>query len=541
MDDTGAFARMLASLRSTFNSRLPMGLTAGADSRLQRTLTHFIKEVVRVQGSLQEREVLRETFDSMAGWFRRKPTELLDGGDGGKPLSQQIEYAVAPDLVPGGGGLAVIGGSPFVEEDVHVALERIRAARQGISPSVAPTMSTPLELQPVETKIVTTEHVQQKDIIQRQESIVKYRDVEYNLILNSKDRDWLNSIGSQNRYQFSVIPDNNRPQGSSQQLIIMKQFRNITRLEFVKAILPVESLDIGITQPSPTPDKVFYSVLAMPFINIICNEQVGNNYGTNDSVDRSLAICQYDAAWRSDLQPGEAHLNRGYTLFFPKFMKAHRLYQPTPLSSFQKHTFEIKNPENQPRTRIPDASHVAQVLFSNAFGSLTTNSVFADTSGMYLFIRTAQWFPQWSYSKVDKVTFAGLTFTDISGADTGSGVASLTEWLQGPDGHLVLGIAHTNATTGRIEDGANSCGFANWIIIQNRMTTPYSSPSYNGACSLQPFSPSGDDTALGAALAIFPAAHQDGGVLNLSRQVQIVLRVICRELDPATNIRPDNA
>jgi hypothetical protein len=46
---------------------------------------------------------------------------------------------------------------------------------------------------------------------------------------------------------------------------------------------------------------------------------------------------------------------------------------------------------------------------------------------------------------------------------------------------------------------------------------------------------------LGAALAIFPAAYQYGGVLNLSRQVQIVLRVICRELDPATNIRPDNA
>jgi hypothetical protein len=323
----------------------------------------------------------------------------------------------------------------------------------------------------------------------------------------------------------------------------MKQFRNIVRLEFVKAILPVEALDIGIMpvpeqSPQTTADKAFYSVLSMPFINVTCSEQVGNNIGTNDTVDRSLAICQYDAAWRSDLQPGEAHLNRGYTLFFPKFMKAHRLYQPTPLSSFQKLTFEIQNPENQPLSRIPDASPVSWIMFSNALGPAGgpgATSPFIDTAGQYLFVQLNPWFSQWSYSKVDKVTFAGIRFT-YDPLSVQADQAALAEWMQGPDGHLVLGIAHSDPSSGLIMDGPNSCGFANWIILQNRMlstTTP------NGTCSLQPFSPSGDDTHL--ATILYKYSKAEGGVLNLSRQVQMVLRVVCRELDAATNIRPDNA
>jgi len=584
MDDTGAFARMLASLRTTFSERIPAGLTPTADARLSKTLKHFIREVVRVQGSLQEQEVLRETFDSMKSWYRRNTTQLLGtagiagiAGSNDRPEPPVIEYAVAPDLVPGGGGLASIGSTPYLEEeDPLVAFERIKAAREGRTPSAnanpASTFVASTDLQSLMTMpIQPPPSVQQKDILVRQENVVKYRDVEYNLILNSKDRDWLNNFGQQNRYSFSVIPDSNKPQGASNQLIIMKQFKNITRLEFVKAILPVEALDIAATAPPLTPcccepppnpcgapptasgvplplpsqamaDKAFYSVLALPFINITCNEYTGNNIGTNDSIDRSLAICQYDATWRSDIQPGEHRLNRGYTLFFPKFMKAQRLYQPTPLGTFQKLTFELLNPENQPLSRLPDSSQVAQILFS---GSLTSNltppySAFIDNANNYIFIRTRQWYPQWSYSKIDKITFAGLSFVWPEASVQSAG-NELLKWLQNDDGHLVLGTAYTDPASSTVCDGANPCGFSNWIIIQNRMTTS-TSPDFNGSCTLQPFSTAtGDDTALAAVLRGIPPEEQTGGVLNLSRQVQIVLRVICRELDPATNIRPDNA
>jgi len=557
MDDTGAFARMLASLRTSFNGRLPAGLTQTADKRLQRTLQHYIREVVRVQGKLQENEVLRETFDSMASWFRRNTQQILPQTATAPP--PPIEHAVAPDIVPGGGGLANIGGSPWwEEEDSAKALERIRAVR-GSSGTEAPvTLSTDLASlmggAAAAAEASLTTGVQQKDFIQRQESIVKYRDVEYNLILNSKDRDWLHSLGEQNRYRFSVIPDNTRPQGASTQLLLMKQFRNITRLEFVKAILPVEALDMTVplkpAAPSAVaaPELAFSSVLSQPFINVICDEHVGNNIGTNDSIDRSLAICQYDATWRSDFQAGEARLNRGYTLFFPKFMKAHRLYQPTPLASFQKLTFEILNPENQPLSRLPDSSHVAQIAFSN---KVPTNgagspdaagtSEYLDANGSYVFIRTRQWFPMWSYSKIDKITFAGLTFTDAS-ANTQTAGNALLEWLQSADGHLVVGTAWSDPIDNTIiNDGANECGYSNWIIIRNRVTTPATDGTFDGTCTLQTFSGGANDDALRDALACYPTGYQYGGVLNLSRQVQIVLRVICRELDPATNIRPDNA
>ena len=45
------FQDMLTDLRSTFTKKIPGGITDAADTRLQKTLRHYIGEVERVKGS----------------------------------------------------------------------------------------------------------------------------------------------------------------------------------------------------------------------------------------------------------------------------------------------------------------------------------------------------------------------------------------------------------------------------------------------------------------------------------------------------------
>jgi hypothetical protein len=251
-------------------------------------------------------------------------------------------------------------------------------------------------------------------------------------------------------------------------------------------------------------------------------------------IDRSLAICQYDATWRTDQVNTTNTTNRGYTLFFPKFMKAQRIYAPAPLANFNKLGFQILGPDNLPLSCSPDANMIENVTA----GFDVSGSCYADASGSYLFIKTKEWFPVWAYSQLDKVEFRGM---DISAGVPTIQTAGLTliNWLQRQGGHIVLDIAHTVADTmpsyASLVDGPNEAGYANYIIIRNRFTDPMAT----GLSTVDYFSGSKTDDIL-MFLELETYSKQKGGVLNLSRQVQIVLRVVTRDMDHATNTRPDN-
>ncbi len=560
---------MLASLRQTYNARLPSGLNSSADARLQRTLNHYIREVLRVQGTFNEQEILRETFDSMSGWFRRNTDQLLPGA----------QSAFKPVRPAGGSpfGMAT-GGSPApapaptaLETDDPIALfERLKAARVGVTPLLPqPSPAGIPELIAIDTRppppvdgiaatatafgstpLSALTGTQPKDFIIRQEDVVKYREMEYNLVLNSKDRDWLNST-AENRYRFTVqLNGGFVPQGTGIQPTIQNRLRNIVRIEFIKAILPVEGLDVVVprlccaeTDTTPSPEGGFLSSLALPFIQVQMDELQGNNtVGTNETVDRALAVCQYDSTWKSD-PTHIATTNRGYTLFFPKLMKAQRVYTPTPLSNLQSLSFHLLNPENLPLSAVPDSFAVERILYSH-FG-VTSGSCYSDSSGgedtsaataQYLFIQTKDWFPLWAFSRLDRVSFNGLTFTSDTPVIQRAG-ESLNAWLQRPEGHVVVGIA-SSVADGGLQDSANSCGYANWIIVRNQFQDPTT-----GECCRRLFTRSPtDETTLADQLASYNATtgYQRGCVLNLSRQVQLFLRVITREVDPASNLRPDN-
>lgn len=537
----GLYQRLMGSLQTAFRTRIPSGLTPAAESRLGRTVRHYMQEVSRVNGRMDEQEVLRESFDSMAAWFRRNTDQL-------KAFTPQSQPMMSAPLPP----------DPIDTDDPIALFERIRAMRASETfpaPAPAPASLAPPPPYPSAPELTTLPQmlpqplslphprtpVQPKDTLIRQENVVKYREQEYNLVLSSKDRDWHHNR-RENRYNFSVVLDSAaRPQGTGPQLTLQNRFRNIVRLEFVKAILPVEGLDVIIARDcpgaAPAPEKSFYSALALPYINVIMDEIQGNNYGTNDTTDKSLAVCQYDATWRSDFPHGGAaesrNVSRGYTLFFPKFMKAQRIYAPTPLASLQRMSFRLVGPENNVLSKTPDSSYVRRIAFSSLPD--ISGSCYGDASGSYLFVETKEWFSLWAYSRLDRVAFAGLTFSDTSPERQRAG-RELLEWLQSECGHVVVGIAHTDAS-GAVIDGPNDCGYANWIVLRNRHRDPTT-----GDCALEYFTAGGSATEaeLADALAAFPADYQDGGVLNLSRQVQLVLRIITREMDSTTNVRPDN-
>lgn len=473
---------MLADLRSTFTKKIPGGLTDAADTRLQKTLTHYVGEVERVKGSAMD--TLSLTYESMAKWYRKNL------------VPEKFESEVDPDTL-------------------FASLKTTEKPDPKAAPFGFPELQKVAEL----PRVVSTPYVQQKDVLQPQENVVKYRESEYNLIMNSKDRDWT-AATTQNRYGFTIqFNTNYRPQGFGINANIQTRLRNIVRIEFVKAILPVENLDTTVASAG------CYSVLAMPSINVVADEFQGNNYGTNNTIDKSLAICQYDSTWRPD-HFGSSAVSRGYALFIPKFMKAQRVYTPTPLANLQTLTFRIQDTQNNLLSTLPDSAALATIAIGN---TLTGSSIYIDNLGSYIFIRTGIWFPQWSFSPLDKIIVQGNSF--ISGAQP-AGSTEFVTWLQGSAGHSVVGVAY-DLSGSEIEDGSNTVGYSNWIIIQNRFADPKS-----GSTELDYFTKSDEgDAELGADLLNYP---QEGAVLNLSRQVQLTVRIVTREYDIGSNVRPDN-
>jgi len=505
---------LLSSLKQTFSQKIPGGLTEQATSRLNRTLRHYVREIRATGGS--DIDILRETYSSMAKWLKRN-TGFISGSESDpapkerekeRERERENNFRMPPLTMASFDNMQdYTTGVTMPSEDEESPLdkfERIKSRRTNIEPVIQP--------------------VQSKDFLIKHDNVVKYREVEYNLFLNSKDRDWVNST-KENRYNFAIQLDSvSRPQGTSAQATLTNRFRNITKIEFVKIILPVESLDVVVQRECATagsdsaPELSFISAMGMPYITIIMDEMTGNNYGTNEQIDKSLAVCQYDAVWRSESMTTNKMVNRGHTLFFPKFLKAQRIYAPTPLASLQKMSFSILNPENQLLSSLPDAVAVTDILIGS---NSSIVSCYFDTSGEYLFIKTETWFPMWSFSTMDRLQFAGL--------ECNMGNEDLIAWLQQESGHVVVGTAYDDLTqlTSTIIDGSNDCGYANYIIIRNRFVDPQ-----YGDCKRDKFN--------AEVAPNIPVFITKGAVLNVNRQVQMTLRLTVRELDSTTNLRPDN-
>jgi hypothetical protein len=404
-------------------------------------------------------------------------------------------------------------------------------------PQANPTIAKPA---PIPIVQIEPRGVLPQDFIIKQDDIINYKETEHNLVLYSADRDWLANT-SQTRYTFSVNFDpGNTKQGFYPQLTTNKKFRNISRIELVKAILPTEGLQ-NLTQYVSTSasyvNTAKLNVLSYPYILLRIPELDVNNYGSDDNLNNAFGILQYDANWYSD----NTNLEDGYLAMIPKFMKCQKVYQPTPLATLQKLTIELQRPDGEALSTVPDTVAIQNIYLSGTAipppaGIVSPNyKLLQDANGNaeYIFIQTSTYFSKWQFAEGNRIQIQGLNANQVPGGNT-LAAQNMLDYLQQPGGLPIVNIATTS-----LGDGANNVGYANVIIVR----TPHVDPT-TGSVLVQQFggSDANMDTLATAtnAVAVGTVTYTAGKLINLSHQTNIVLRIITRELDPATRVRPDN-
>lgn len=381
----------------------------------------------------------------------------------------------------------------------------------------------------------------QQDVLIKQDDFLSWREVENNLFIYSGDRDWLKNV-RENRYSFTVNFD---PANNGQQLppspASQNRFKDITRIELVKAILPAESLDVLITRDgtniSPyTVTSYQSSVLSLPYITTQVQELDANNYGTDNFLDRSFGVLQYDANWYSDpaslVNPQDS---RGYLAMIPKFMKCQRVYHPTPLATLQKMSISMLRPDGSLISNSADTLDITSVFAGDNgtfIPSLFDNTISGDPA--YFFIQTKTYFSRFQMAVGDRIQIAGYSYDDSTLA-ANPGLADFCNWLNRSEGHQVAAIGYSatipsGGSAPYTADSSNDVGYANYIIIQARYADPTT-----GSTALLPFTNITNALKNNTTNLLLPRR-----LINLNRQIQLVFRVVTRVMDPVGQLRPDN-
>jgi len=454
-----------------------------------------------------------------------------------------------------------------------------------------------------------TRPVLPQDFLKAQDDIVAYKETEHNLFVYSADRDWVSNT-IENRYNFSVTfdPANNQS-GFGYNTATNIKFKNIVRIEFVKAIMPTESFDVITTSSStagtPTPG-LNTSILSFPYLQVRIPELNVNGYGTNDGMNNAFAAISYDAYWTSD----SAAANRGFARMIPKFLKCQKVYSPTPLATLQKLTFQIQRPDGTSVSTSSDTLTVSMILMPpNGTPGATTTNYRGTGAATYewLWIQTSTWFNQFMVSQGDRIVLKAVNFN--STLLTYAGVQDLVNYLTQPQGLLVSAVGRCTGALDGYLDGGNTAGYANGIIVRNSFQDPTlglttinpwvtnyiatlatfanasanipispvagSTVSLTGLSSGLPYTAGMQVLVTGATTAnnftgvvvsyssttmvvgsianingsfvsaaiytvrggLIPSA---GRLINMNHQIQIIMRVITREMDSAAKLRPDN-
>jgi hypothetical protein len=387
----------------------------------------------------------------------------------------------------------------------------------------------------------------QQLIITREPESMNYKETELNLFAYSADRDWV-SNSQETRYNFSVTFDPaNLPTGLRLNPTSTVKFRNIVRIEIVKAIMPGENLDSLVTRTFTSPNFTYsgnynINVLSFPYVQVRVPELDNNVYGTNQGLNAAFGVLQYDANWIYDTSITN---QRGYFAMIPKFLKCQKEYKPTPLATLNKLTFRFERPDGSLISDIPDTLDIRQIYGSKSVAATTAfpygydSSVEANTGSAYYFIKTSTYFNLLSVSKGDRIIIKNLGWTTAPSSALQPSQSQLTDFLQEDAGLIVADVGFgTNASD--IVTGGNKQGYCNFIIVRGKFTDP----TLGGTTTSQ-LGGVNDTSAGSAAVNSFTEylgniTLTKGRLLNSSHQVQVALRVITRELDSTGFLRPDN-
>jgi hypothetical protein len=199
---------------------------------------------------------------------------------------------------------------------------------------------------------------------------------------------------------------------------------------------------------------------------------------------------------------------------------------------------ELNRPDGSQLSYLPDIVDISSVLLSESGGSNTslyfTSKAVDNTisrNSYYIILRTKKFFNRWSFAVGDRIQVGGITPEQISNTASNEAKYELLDYLQDTAGHTIVGVGFD---TGGIKDGYNSFGYANWIAIR----APINDPT-TGATSVRTIG--GTQLAYDALqTALTTTSISKGRALNLTHQTQLVFRIITREKDSTSRVRPDN-
>jgi hypothetical protein len=156
-------------------------------------------------------------------------------------------------------------------------------------------------------------------------------------------------------------------------------------------------------------------------------------------------------------------------------------------------------------------------------------SFYAGAGFDWLWLNTSTWFNRFAVSQGDRIVIknVGLNATLAANANAAAFITFLTR----DEGHLVSDIGQVVDPGGgnQFTTGPNAVGYANSIILRNSFADPTT-----GSTSVSSWV-----SAIGAAVNSNPSFTK-GRLINMNHQIQIILRVITRDMDAAGKLRPDN-
>ena len=379
----------------------------------------------------------------------------------------------------------------------------------------------------------------QQDILQRKTDVLSYKENEYNLFINSADRNWfvdteLNyATKKENRYDFSVSfnPANNR-HGFSITPEAQIKFKNISRVELVKAIIPNESIDIFKTQYATDSRTTFDSgvnVLSLPYLMVRVDELDSNNYGTNNGIDAAFGLIQYDNKWNPETVDYREYSNSvqianpGYVCMIPKFIKCQRVYDPTPLSTLQRMSVRIERPDKTLVNGDMDTFDFNRIFLASdaaaaGYGYAAGNPFGTVAGSDYLMLESKSVFNGASVIAGDRIYIKGY---QIAGASTAQ-QRTFMDFVNRAEGHVVSAVQGLGVGGVTITEKPNKLGYSKFIVIQGI-----------------PNVDAGDYEDLSAIATDIRGVQACCRGLNGSRQVQLVFRITTKEIDSSSHLRPD--
>ena len=678
-------AMLNGMLVKNFQQRLGSQLNEKQISRLERGLEHYMSEVFQANASLPvqtlNKEVLAATASDFSDYLQRQDAVAQAPANTFQETSQRYDQIQADrqrSMEPPRPSIPDYVQPLIIKEDDSISAlslfeeakkrrnmetsaqaeeqlaKRSAAAQQPLYLEVAQERPDPRAMfdKPLDMVLAGTQQRElpgrgdgnytlarpgpgiasrgtlQQDIIIKQEDIQSYKETEYNLSVYSADRSWELDVNNvESRFNFSVnLNSTSSGLGINMQPKAANRFKNIVRIEFVKAIVPIEATDMvvrkigsfqspdlvqalvnaqaiaitsvnaensGASYPASkfaasnlqlsrdvrtllTPGDIKYdstylkSVYSYPFITLNISELDTNTYGTSLSMDNAFGILQYDSNWTDNTD------SLGFTSLIPKHMKCQRIYAPTPLSTLNKLSIRLQQPNGNLLNTMSDTLDISGIFLSrddsireyfNGQMDLS-GTVYSDVDiGEYIWIDCKKWFSRYQFAVGDRIQIKNLSSIRPTKA-----IKDLMDFLQSEDGLSIAGIAYsrkikpqeyqydnriddipiypgpadpatlqlTNGIKNQpassvLVDGPNSAGYARYLIVRGKFEDPTT-----GSTSVSCYGGAINNLVVSTDMLSGPTKIIPGKLINVSRQTQLIFRVITREYDSTSIVRPDN-